>query len=95
MRDLGRHGALVLRNHGLLTAYATVAETFTAMLNLENACKIQIAAMSGGARLYPVAEPVRELTARQNENFGGQDTGLPEWIALLRDLQRTDPDFAT
>ncbi|KUR80192.1 class II aldolase/adducin family protein [Novosphingobium sp. FSW06-99] len=94
VRDLGNHGALVLRNHGLLTAYATIAETFSAMINLERACQIQIAAMSGGARLYPVAEPVRELTASQCENFGGQDTGLPEWIALVRDLTRTDPDFA-
>ena len=95
VRDLGGHGALVLRNHGLLTACATIAETFAAMINLERACQIQIAAMSGGARLHPVAEPVRELTARQCDNFGGQDTGLPEWIALVRDLQRTDPDFAT
>jgi ribulose-5-phosphate 4-epimerase/fuculose-1-phosphate aldolase len=92
--DMGHHGALILRNHGLLTAYATIAETFSAMLNLERACQIQIAAMSGGARLYQVAEPVRELTAHQCDNFGGQDTGLPEWIALVRDLQRTDPDFA-
>jgi len=94
VRDLGHHGALILRNHGLLTAYATIAETFSAMLNLERACQIQIAAMSGGARLYAVAEPVRELTAQQCTNFGGQDTGLPEWIALVRDLARTDPGFA-
>ena len=50
--------------------------------------------MSGGARLYPVAEPVRELTASQCETFGGQDTGLPEWIALVRELEQTNPDFA-
>ena len=92
--DLGHHGALVLRNHGLLTAYATIPETFAAMVNLERACQVQIAAMSGGARLYPVTEPVRELTAQQCENFGGQDTGLPEWIALVRDLEATNPDFA-
>ena len=94
VNDLGTHGALILRNHGLLTAYATIPETFAAMYNLERACQVQIAAMSGGARLYPVAEHVRERTARQCENFGGQDTGLPEWIALVRDLEATDPDFA-
>ncbi len=92
--DLGQHGVLILRNHGLLTAFATIPETFAAMFNLERACQVQIAALSGGAALYPVREPVRELTARQTENFAGQDTGLPEWIALLRDLARTDPDFA-
>ncbi len=94
VRDLGHHGALILRNHGLLTAYPTIAETFSAMFNLERACQIQIAAMSGGAALHPVAEPVRELTARQCDNFGGQDTGLPEWTALVRDLRRTQPGFA-
>ena len=94
VRDLGMHGALILRNHGLLTAYPTIAETFAAMFNLERACQIQIAAMSGGAALYPVTEPIRELTARQNDNFGGQDTGAPEWTAHIRDLERTDPDFA-
>jgi ribulose-5-phosphate 4-epimerase/fuculose-1-phosphate aldolase len=94
VNDLGTHGALILRNHGLLTAYATIPETFAAMVNLERACQVQIAAMSGGARLWPVAEPVRELTARQCENFGGQDTGLPEWIALVRELEATSPDFA-
>jgi ribulose-5-phosphate 4-epimerase/fuculose-1-phosphate aldolase len=94
VNDLGTHGALILRNHGLLTAYATIPETFAAMVNLERACQVQIAAMSGGARLWPVAEPVRELTARQCENFGGLDTGLPEWIALVRELQATSPDFA-
>jgi ribulose-5-phosphate 4-epimerase/fuculose-1-phosphate aldolase len=94
VNDLGTHGALILRNHGLLTAYATIPETFAAMVNLERACQVQIAAMSGGARLWPVAENVRELTARQSENFGGQDTGLPEWIALVRELEATSPDFA-
>ena len=94
VNDLGSHGALILRNHGLLTAHATIPETFAAMYNLERACQVQIAAMSGGARLYPVAEHVRERTAQQCENFGGQETGLPEWIALVRELERTDPDFA-
>jgi len=94
VRDLGTHGALILRNHGLLTAYPTIAETFAAMVNLERACQIQIAAMSGGAALYPVTEPIRELTARQSDGFGGQDTGAPEWAAHIRDLERTDPAFA-
>ncbi|MGQ4828474.1 class II aldolase/adducin family protein, partial [Enterococcus faecalis] len=27
VNDLGTHGALILRNHGLLTCYPTIAET--------------------------------------------------------------------
>lgn len=94
VKDLGTHGALVLRNHGLLTAYATIAETFAAMYNLERACQIQIAAMTGGAELYPIPDHICELTAQQTVGFAGQETGVPEWTALLRDLALTDPDFA-
>lgn len=94
VNDLGIHGALILRNHGLLTCYPTIAETFAAMYNLERACQVQIAALAGGAALTPIPPEICELTARQTENFGGQDTGIPEWTALLRDLERTDPGFA-
>lgn len=94
VNDLGTHGALILRNHGLLTCYPTIAETFAAMYNLERACQVQIAALAGGAALTPIPPEICELTARQTENFGGQDTGIPEWTALLRDLERTDPGFA-
>lgn len=92
--DLGTLNVLILRNHGLLTAYPTIPETFSAMVNLERACQIQLAAQSGGAALYPVREAVRELTARQCENFDGQATGLPEWTAWMRELAAHCPDFA-
>lgn len=94
VRDLAMHKAMILRGHGLLTAGATVAEAFTLMYNLERACAVQIAAQSGGARLYRVPPEICELTAVQSYDFAGQSTGLPEWQALLRDLAATNPDFA-
>ena len=44
--SLGKHNALILRNHGLLTCGKTVAQAFLLMRNLEKSCKTQLAAMS-------------------------------------------------
>lgn len=91
-RDLGAHKAMILRNHGLLTCGASVAEAFDLMYYLERACDIQIAASSGNAALR-LAPP--EVAARVAQQF----KGLPykarktEWKALLRMLDRTDPTY--
>lgn len=91
-RDLGAHKAMILRNHGLLTCGASVAEAFDLMYYLERACDIQIAALSGNATVR-AAPP--EIAARVAQQF----KGLPykakktEWKALLRMLDRTDPTY--
>ncbi len=51
VRDLGQRNAMILRNHGLLTCGATVAEAFDLMYYLERACQAQVGAMAGGAAL--------------------------------------------
>ena len=42
---------LTLKNHGLLTVGATIADAFLYMFNLQRACEIQIAAQASGARM--------------------------------------------
>ena len=91
--DLGEHRVLILRNHGLLVAGRTVAETFTLMFNLEHACQIQLRAQASGVPLTYPSREICALTARQHEGFAGQPVGLAEWTALIRDLRRTDPEF--
>jgi ribulose-5-phosphate 4-epimerase/fuculose-1-phosphate aldolase len=50
--DLGPSGrAMILRNHGLLTAGASPEEAFLAMYFLERACQIQVTTLGMGARL--------------------------------------------
>jgi len=49
--DLGNAKFLMLRNHGLLTVGATIADAFLAMYILETTCQIQIAAQAGGGPL--------------------------------------------
>jgi ribulose-5-phosphate 4-epimerase/fuculose-1-phosphate aldolase len=91
-RDLGAHKAMILRNHGLLTAGASVPEAFSLMFYLERACEVQIAALSTGRELVHPATEVCEKTARQYEP-DDEPAGMREWRALLRQLDRTDPGY--
>ncbi len=91
--DLGEQSkAMILRNHGLLTLGRTVAEAFILMLNLDRACKVQLAIQSSGQEIHPVPIKVCELTASQYESgdtdvMPGQqrraDPNEREWQGLL------------
>jgi ribulose-5-phosphate 4-epimerase/fuculose-1-phosphate aldolase len=88
--DLGPAKAMILRNHGLLTAGGSVAEAFILMHNLERACRVQVTIQSTGQAVNPVAPEVAQLTARQYE--GGDSNRRAghlqrEWSALLRYLE--------
>src|SRR5262249_29873207 len=65
--SLGKHNALILRNHGLLTCGKTVASAFFTMRNLEKSCKTQIAAMSTGGTLIRLSPNLMEHAAGQFE----------------------------
>ena len=91
--DLGTKNNLILRNHGLLTVGKTPAEAFLSMYILENACRIQILAQSGGAKLVPVSEPILESVASQlGAVTVGQGAQLA-WPGLLRKLDRMDTSY--
>jgi len=92
VRDLGHHKAMILRNHGLLTCGASIPEAFDYMYYLERACQTQIGAMSGGAKLRIPAPSVAEKTAAQFRNLPYKPK-RPEWKALLRMLDKTDPSY--
>lgn len=93
-RDLGRNNAMILRNHGLLTVGPTVADAFLRMYTLESACRVQIAAQSGGAQLQMIEPKVFE-TVRQNVRVASTAGGVEAlvWPPLLRKLQRVNPGF--
>ena len=46
VRDIGSHGFLILRNHGTLTVGKNCALAFLRMYFLEQACRVQILALS-------------------------------------------------
>lgn len=92
VRDLGhdKH-CMILRNHGLLTVGATVAEAFYWMYYLEQACRIQMAAQSTGAPLSIPSEAVQQRTKAQFTH--SPDHGWLVWQALRRKMDREQPDY--
>lgn len=74
-------------HHFLINAFG-----FDYMYYLERACQTQIGAMSGGAKLRIPAPSVAEKTAAQFRNLPYKPK-RPEWKALLRMLDKTDPSY--
>jgi len=91
-RDLGRHDAMILRNHGTLTLGSTIRQAFELAYYLERACQAQIDAMAGGRPLNipppAVCEKTAQLFDRPNRPAHTRD-----WPALLRLLDRIDASY--
>ena len=92
--DLGPHKAMILRNHGVLTCGATVAEAYVLMATLEKACVTQLAAMAAASDLIVPPREVLDLAVSQLVDDTAPEGEL-EWPALLRRLEREDPSCAT
>lgn len=95
VRSLGEHRALMLRNHGLLTAGRSIAEAFTLMFHLEKSCVAQI--MAGATRadsdhIVMLSDEVAEHSAQQAWRLNDNATDL-RWPALLRWMDRVQPGF--
>ena len=91
--DLGSNYALVLRNHGLLTTGATIADAFLLMYALETACQTQILAQSTAGDLIKVPKAVIDGIAAQAEMVLKGAGGQLVWPGLLRKLDRSDSSF--
>ncbi|MEM7430852.1 MAG: class II aldolase/adducin family protein [Pseudomonadota bacterium] len=91
--DLGQNNALILRNHGLLTAAETIPDAFLFMYALETACQIQLTAQSANTELVQVPEPIVNGIKAQAEQVLKGLGGALAWPGLLRKLDRRDPSF--
>jgi len=93
--DLGSNIALIMENHGLLTVGRSIPEAFLLTYYLDKACDIQVAAQGTGAELIVPAEAEMAAMAQEvDSGFGGRPFGVPEWEALMRQLDREDPSYA-
>ena len=87
--DLGDKNAMVLKNHGLLTAGRSVAETWVAMWQLERACQIQVIAQSTGQpRHLPSPMVMEKASSSRNQRYESI-----EWPWLLRKLDAQDSSY--
>ena len=93
--DLGMHDAMVLRNHGLLVASASVPEAFNAIYWLEMACRAQVDALTAGVELVYPPQEVIEKPWHLYQPGTRRPFGIMEWPAMLRYLDRRDPSYKT
>jgi ribulose-5-phosphate 4-epimerase/fuculose-1-phosphate aldolase len=94
VRDLGDCCTLVMRNHGLLVCAESVPEVIWIMHSLQKACAAQVAALSGGTALMPVAEDVAaSYGGLLRDGRRGRSGGMAGWPWMLRLLKTADPSF--
>ena len=88
VKDLGHNEFMILRNHGLLTCAATVADAFLGMYILQKACEVQIRAQAGGSELLTVPKPIIEGIQKNAKIVTKQAGAMIAWPGLLRMLDR-------
>jgi len=96
--DLADKWAMIMNNHGLLSAGRDMAEAFYLLYTLESACKIQVDVMASGAKQI-IPNPAAIASVEQYSLIGKAGAGNPEnylqrnWQALVRMLDREDASF--
>jgi ribulose-5-phosphate 4-epimerase/fuculose-1-phosphate aldolase len=94
VRDLGNHDLMILRHHGLLTVGSSVGEAFLNMYQLEQSCRVQIAATQGGQKVTLPSDEAIAHTVEQFNQYRFNKSPRP-WTALKRRLDRLCPEYAS
>ncbi|WP_339800860.1 class II aldolase/adducin family protein [uncultured Marinobacter sp.] len=89
INDIGNKNMLILRNHGILTAGASVPECFTYLYFLMKACEIQVRT----AQPYCMPSEAALATTREQSESLGKAAALT-WPALIRLLDSKNPGYA-
>jgi ribulose-5-phosphate 4-epimerase/fuculose-1-phosphate aldolase len=91
-RLLGNRKTMMLGNHGVLIAAATVAEAFDELYYLERACQTLVLAYSTGKPLNVMPDKVAERTARDWDLY--TESAHVHFEEMKRVLDRKDPTYA-
>jgi ribulose-5-phosphate 4-epimerase/fuculose-1-phosphate aldolase len=91
--DLGDRRIMILRNHGLLTAAGSIAETYILLYLLEKACATQVAAQGQGGKLSLLPQAMIDLVGLQSRQAFGFAAQFA-WQAARRRMDRLDPGYA-
>jgi ribulose-5-phosphate 4-epimerase/fuculose-1-phosphate aldolase len=92
--DLGDTSFMILRNHGLLTCGASVADAFTAMFLLQRACEIQLKAQATGQAMIKISDRILAGIQAQAKQVTRSAGGSLAWPGILRKLDRVNPGYA-
>jgi len=88
---LGQHEVMLMRHHGVLVVGRELSSAFDDLYMLEKAAELQVLA-SGLGTLTPIDPEVIEAT-REEFSSGMTEWARLHWAALLRMVERTQPDF--
>ena len=92
--NLGTGNLLILRNHGLIACGRDCAEAFLYIYRLENACKMQIAALAGGLENAGfISGTALETTRDILRAHPSIADGKLQWRAMRRRMDRIDPSY--
>uniref|UniRef100_A0A653AXD5 Class II aldolase/adducin N-terminal domain-containing protein n=1 Tax=Ectopseudomonas oleovorans TaxID=301 RepID=A0A653AXD5_ECTOL len=94
--DLGDKNFMILPNHGLLTAFGSIADAFLGMFTLQRACEIQVMAQ-GATELIHIPQQIldgaRAMIAGVMKTQQGMGALPLPWPALLRKLDQQMPGY--
>lgn len=86
---LGKHKAVILQNHGLLTVGATVEAAVWWFISMERSCDAQLRAEAAGTP-KPIPAEIARLTRDQ---IGGPQVGWLSFQPLWSRITREQPDL--
>ena len=90
---LGEHEVMFLRHHGILVAGRELGAAMDDLYMLEKAAQLQVLA-SGLGPLTPIRAETIDRTRGQFTGEGMLEWGRMHWAAMLRMVEKTQPDFA-
>jgi ribulose-5-phosphate 4-epimerase/fuculose-1-phosphate aldolase len=89
---LGNHKTMMMGNHGVLIAAASVAEAFDELYYLERACQTLMLAYASGQKLNIMSDKVADQTAHDWDLY--TDSAFAHFEEMKKVLDRKDPSYA-
>jgi ribulose-5-phosphate 4-epimerase/fuculose-1-phosphate aldolase len=89
---LGNHKTMMMGNHGVLIAAASVAEAFDELYYLERACQTLMLAYASGQKLNIMSDKVADQTAHDWDLY--TDSAFAHFDEMKKVLDRKDPSYA-
>lgn len=91
--DMGPHRAMILRNHGLLTAGRTIPEAFELMYYLHTSCQMQIDTLACGRPINYLSDNLVGKVALQYDAERSEAYGARLWPSYMRLVEKEYPGF--
>ena len=92
VRDLGEKHVMILRNHGLLSWGANVAEAYLRLWTLQRACDVQLACANAGGEVIRLSQPIIDRMLAES-GPGESKTCDDVFSAMVRLVDARDPSY--